>query len=64
MTFGKEKIAVDSSDWEIHKAVHYLKEEVEKIVKHKKERMKGKKIGKRWRLLSAKLREGEYFYFK
>ncbi len=61
ITLGKEKIAVDSSDWDIHKALHYLKEEVEKIVRSKKERTKGKKIGKNWRRLSAKLREGEYF---
>ncbi|MEM2175578.1 MAG: CBS domain-containing protein [Candidatus Micrarchaeia archaeon] len=57
---GMEKIVVDSSDWEIHKAVHYIKEEVEKILKEKKERLKGKKVGKKWRKLAAEIREGEY----
>lgn len=57
---GKRKITVDAFAWDIFKALHYIKEEVEKIAKGKKERLHGKKAP-RSRKLSAEIQMGELY---
>jgi CBS domain-containing protein len=61
MITGKKTINVDASDWVIFKALHFIKEEVEKIAMQEKDRTKGKRsrLGKK-RSLSARKQTGEF----
>lgn len=60
MLTGKKRIAVDASDWNLFKAIHYIKEEVEKITKAEKEKSLRKRAGGRKRF-SAEIQLGETY---
>jgi len=57
---GKRRITVDAFAWDLFKALHYIKEEVEKIAKGEKERLQGKKTPFLKRL-SAAIQLGDLF---
>lgn len=59
---GKRRITVDAFSWDLFKALHYITEEVEKIAKVEKEKIKGKMgLGHLWRRLSGRIQLGEIF---
>jgi len=61
--FGKERISVESSEWDMFKALHQVLKEAARLAKEMKGRLKGKKghLGKR-RAFSIKVRDGDISY--
>lgn len=58
--FGKERISVEASEWDMFKALHQVLKEAVKLAKEMKGRLKGQKghLGKR-RAFSIKVRDGD-----
>jgi CBS domain-containing protein len=61
--FGKERISVESSEWDMFKALHQVLKEAARLAKEMKGRLKGNKghLGKR-RAFSIKVRDGDISY--